>query len=268
MDINKNYVIVLNYNIMRKIGCISQTYGDSRLLEINCIAYDRVGTALRNSLDEISFTFHNSPQKFKEKAKTILSNIYEKPVVFREYDEISYYDSILAQLNEMKVTGFTDILLIQDDQYGLNNNNNIEKVKNIVDFYRANLDVTFLHIFGREGYPSKHRLPLCERSHGDIIFNKFDSRDFKRDGIWSYNDGTYLASIDFLLTLLRPNAKVQIPSNVWHFEMYCKMILDNKKSSPTNTITTTNWLNTTSAGGPTLRKFSTSNSFTSKLSPS
>jgi hypothetical protein len=212
---------------MRKIGCISQTYGNSRLLEINCIAYDRVGTALRNCMDEISFTFHNSPQKFKEVAKEVLSNVYEKPVIFREYDGISYYDSILAQLNEMKGKGFTDILLIQDDQYGLDNNNNIEKVKTIVDFYRANLDVTFLHIFGREGYPSNNRLPLSEISYEGIIFNNFDSRDFKHDNIWSYNDGTYLASINFLLTLLSPNSNFQIPSNVWHLEMYCKMILDN-----------------------------------------
>jgi len=212
---------------MRKIGCISQTYGDSRLLEINCIAYDRVGTALRNCIDEISFTFHNSPPEFKETAKEILSNIYETPVIFREYDGISYYDSIMTQLTTMKTEGFTDILLIQDDQYGLYINNNIEKVKTIVDFYRNNLDMTFLHIFSKEGYPSKNRLPMSKLYHDGIIFNKFDSRDFKKDGIWSYNDGTYLASIDFLLTLLSPTSNFQIPSNVWHLEMYCKMVLDN-----------------------------------------
>jgi hypothetical protein len=201
---------------------ISQTYGDKRILEVHAICNDVVGKALRDSVDEISFTFHNCPAQFQETAKALMQGTLPA-TIFRSFDGVSYKESIVAQLKDMKARGFTDFVLIQDDQYGYLHVP-IATVKAVVDFYRSNPDVKFLHVFGKEGYPTAARKPLETRAGGGIRFHRYDSRDFQRDGpnVYAYNDGTYLASIDFVLDLLGP----EIPSDVWGMEMALKSVFD------------------------------------------
>jgi len=46
----------------------------------------------------------------------------------------------------MKSEGFTDFILLQDDHYGINYLENIQHIKNIVEFYRLNPQIEMLYL--------------------------------------------------------------------------------------------------------------------------
>jgi len=207
---------------MKKIGCISQTYGDERIHEMKCISHDYVGGALRDSLDEISFTFHNCNSEFIAKSHNILSPRFPT-CKFRSINNINYRDSIIQQLHEMKYMGLTDFVLLQDDHYGINIPENVEYVNRIVSFYRSRPDIKYLHLQGKEGYPSANRIPKETVEYSGILFHKYDSRDFQKDNFYGYNDGVSIASIDMFIDILKTNG---VPEDVWNMEWWLKWLFD------------------------------------------
>lgn len=209
---------------MKKIGCISQTYGNNRVQEIKCISFDDVGGAFRDSLDEISFTFHNCSNETIAQNHVVLKSRFPT-CKFRIIDSINYRDSIIRQLEYMKTTGFTDFALLQDDHYGINHPENIEIAKSIVEFYRSRPDINFLHCT-KDGFPSDNKVPKDTVEFNGILFHKYDSRDFKKDNLYSYNDGIFLMSIDMMLNILNSH---NIPEDVWGMEVWLKCFFDSNE---------------------------------------
>jgi hypothetical protein len=208
---------------MKKIGCISQTYGNNRIQEIKCITFDDVGGALRDLLDEISFTFHNSSSEIVNEGRSILKQRFPTCNI-RVINNVSYRDSIIQQLQSMKNNGLTDFALLQDDHHGINRPENIEIAKSIVEFYRSRSDIKFLHFYYKEGFPSENRVPKETVGFKGIKFHKYDSRDFKKDDMYSYNDGVFLMSIDMMLNIM---SMPGIPEDVWGMEIWLKWLFDN-----------------------------------------
>lgn len=208
---------------MRKIGCISQTYGNARIQELKCIAYDDVGAALRNCLDEISFTFHNCDPEFIENGTSILKERFPT-CKLRIINDVNYRDSIIQQLKDMKSEGFTDFVLLQDDQYGINRLENIEHVKNIVEFYRLNPQIEMLYLAGNKGFPSKNRVPIETLNFKGLTFHKYDSRNFQKDDYYGYDDGIHIGSIDKFLPIFQTNG---VGECVWYMEWWMKWLFDN-----------------------------------------
>lgn len=208
---------------MRKIGCISQTYGNDRIQELKCIAYDDVGFTLRNCLDEISFTFHNCGTPFIDNGTSILRERFPT-CKLRIINNINYRDSIIQQLKEMKSEGFTDFVLLQDDHYGINYPENIQHIKNIVEFYRLNPQIEMLYLSDNKGFPSKNRVPLESSNFKGLTFHKYDSRDFQKDEYYGYDDGIYIGSIDKFLPIFQTNG---VGECVWYMEWWMKWLFDN-----------------------------------------
>jgi len=208
---------------MKKIGCISQTYGNERIHEIKCIVHDDTGGALRDLLDEISFTFHNCNPEIIAKSHNILTTRFPT-CKFRSINNVNYRDSIIQQLCDMKNMGLTDFVLLQDDHYGINYPENVEYVKSIVAFYKSRPDIKYLHLHQREGYPSANRVPKETVEYSGLLFHKYDSRDFKKDDFYGYNDGIFIASIDMFIDILKTNG---VPEDVWGVELWLKWLFDN-----------------------------------------
>ena len=61
-------------------------------------------------------------------------------------------------------------------------------------------------------------------STNDIEFYNYNTKDFAKNNIYSWNDGTYFANVDFLINIF--NTK-NLPENVWDLEHALKYIFDN-----------------------------------------
>jgi len=129
------------------------------------------------------------------------------------------------------------ILQIQDDQHGINSIQNIKNINNIdiiFNFINKNKPL-FLHIFGNEGDPKFNNItPLniiknneiheYNETSNDLEFYNYNTKDFKQNNIYSWNDGTYFANIDFLINIFNIKG---LPENVWDLEHSIKYIFDN-----------------------------------------
>jgi len=219
---------------MVKIASFTQTYGEKRILELLLLKYDTIGNTFRNKCDKIIFSFHNCPTDFIIKGKTILENLYSSDkLIILEYNNISYLETIKKTLENIKNMNIDFILQIQDDQHGINSKENIEQINNIdIVFNFINKQQPyFLHIFENEGNPKYNNIkPLqifkneIDNSICDIEFYNYNTKDFAKNNIYSWNDGTYFANIDFLIKIFNIR---NLPDNVWDLEHALKYIFDN-----------------------------------------
>lgn len=215
---------------MRRIASWTQTYGNNRFLNMQLLQYDKIGSHIRCSCDYIIFSFHNCSSDMFEKSKEILEKIFPKDkLIIMTFNDCSYLDCYRNIVKKTNDLGCTDILQIQDDQHGINSKFNIENLKNIDDIvtiYRNNENIHFFHIFGDEGLPKPWLVTHEKLNYNEIEVYKFDSRDYKKGdkSIYSWNDGTYFINLNLINQLLHlPN----IPSDVWHMELFLKYVLDN-----------------------------------------
>jgi hypothetical protein len=211
-----------------KIASFTQTYGDKRVLELMLLKYDIIGNKFRNNCDKIVFSFHNCPTEFFTIAIQILKDIYPSDkLLFLRHNNVSYLESIKQTLKILKKSNIDYILQIQDDQHGINNKNNIENLDNVnvvFDFIREKR-TQFLHIFENEGNPKYNSLvPLEIIKKDNVEFYKYNSRYFQTQKIYSWNDGTYFADINFLIRLFDID---NLPTDVWQLELALKYIFDN-----------------------------------------
>ena len=211
-----------------KVASFTQTYGNERILELLLLNYDIIGNTFRNKCDKIIFSFHNCSNDFLIKGKHILENLYStEKLIILEYNNISYLQTIKNTLKTLKDMDIYYILQIQDDQHGINSNLNIQNLNdiNIVFEFIKLYKPLYLHIFGNEGDPMFNNIKPLQiiNKTNNIEFYNYDSREFKKNNIYSWNDGTYFSTIDFLINLF--NIK-NLPENVWDLEHALKYIFD------------------------------------------
>lgn len=215
---------------MKDIVSWTQTYGDKRMLNINLLQYDILGNYLRDKCEYIIFSFHNCPDKFIKESIDILKDIYNpKKLLMVKFDNCSYLDCYKHIVNICKKLKCTDILQIQDDQHGVNtkeNINNLKDVDDIIETYKQNPDIHYLHIFGEEGKPKPNLVPLETITVNNVEIYKYDSRDFQKCNIYAWNDGTYFININLIEKLLHIHI---MPDNVWGMEMLLKHIFDTNR---------------------------------------
>lgn len=205
---------------MKIIGNITQTYGFNRTIEIErFLEYHNIKAF--NLLDIKTFSFHNCTEHFKKWSKEkILKKIPD--CIFFEWNNITYGESIILYLKELKKLGCTDFIMWQDD----NCINWFDKTYNIFDelliHYKSNIDIKYLKIY----------------SHYSILYNDIEyhnkinikdnlflySYDFKdlNDKYISYNDGNYILDINIAIEKIFTSDIINM--NVWELESY----LDDK----------------------------------------
>lgn len=181
---------------MKKISNISQTYGNFRHTEIDCVANkDIIGHNIRKQLDLHTFTFHNCHPLFMRQSMQMISSAIPNTTYFISNNK-PYGQTIRKTLNALKDKGMTDILFLQDDQFCPYSETNLKIINLIFDWYK-NGECQWLDLYGDRG---KQIPPFKEEIIKDnLVVRYFDSMEFQKVGLWGYSDGCYMADIQFLL---------------------------------------------------------------------
>ena len=215
---------------MKSIISWTQTYGGDRILNMELLEYDVIGNYLRNKCKYIIFSFHNCPDHIYQESTKILKNIYnEDKLILIKFNNCSYLECYKNIIIKCKELNCTDICQIQDDQHGINSNentNNLKDIDDIIQTYKINSNIDYLHIFGEEGKPKPNLIPINTIKVNNVELYKYDSRDFKKCNIYAWNDGTYIININMIENLLFIK---NIPTDVWQIEILLKNIFDNNK---------------------------------------
>ena len=205
---------------MKNIISWTQTYGDKRMLNMQLLEYDVIGNYLRNKCKYIIFSFHNCPDHIYQESTNILKNIYNQDkLILIQFNNCSYLECYKNILIKCKKLNCSDICQIQDDQHGINSNentNNLKDIDDIIQTYKSNTNMEYLHIFGGEGTPKPNLIPIDTIKINNVELYKYDSRDFKKCNIYGWNDGTYIININFIEQLLYIE---NMPSDVWKIEI-------------------------------------------------
>jgi len=215
---------------MKNIISWTQTYGSDRILNMQLLEYDVIGNYLRNKCKYIIFSFHNCPDHIYQESSKILTKLYNKDkLILLKFNDCSYLECYKNIIIKCKELNCTDICQIQDDQHGINSNentNNLKDLDDIIETYKINYDIKYLHIFGDEGKPKSNLIPINTFKINNVEFYKYDSRDFKKCNMYGWNDGTYIININMIEKLLSTR---HMPEDVWRMELFLKQLFDNNR---------------------------------------
>jgi hypothetical protein len=207
------------------IASFTQTYGSNRISEIELLKHDQVGNEFRNKCDKIIFAFHNCPQYIIDKSIEILKMLYAADKLqILIYNNISYHDTLLETISFLKKNTIEYMLLIQDDQFGINNEYNLNHLENIDTIFKFinSRKPYYLNIHSNHGDKNINNVNTIEEIKiDDVEFYNYYTNTF--DYVYSYNDGTHFITIEFLKNLLlKCNS-----SDVWGLENERNAIFKN-----------------------------------------
>jgi len=211
-----------------KYASFTQTYGDKRRSEINLLKYDNIGNLFRKKCDLIIFSFHNCSKSIITEFIDISKTLYpEEKLRVLIYNNCSYLDSIKNTILYLIKNNIDYILQIQDDQFGLNNTENNSNIINNVNTIFTFIETKkpqYFNMLSNHGDKNVNKMKVYEEFYlNNIEFYKYNSKEFRY--CYSFNDGTFLASIELLKILyFLPN----LPENIWDLEnSLCKYFLAN-----------------------------------------
>ena len=186
------------------IASYTQTYGSNRISEIELLKHDKVGNEFRNKCDKIIFAFHNCPQYIIDNSIKILEMLYPlDKLKILIYNNISYKDTLLQTINFFKINNLEYMLLIQDDQFGINNEYNLENLQQVESIFKFinSRKPYYFNILSNHGDKNINKINTIEEIKiDDVEFYNYHTNTFNY--VYSYNDGTHFITIDFLKSLL------------------------------------------------------------------
>ena len=205
-----------NYKSNKKIVSFTQTYGNERYVEILLQKYDKVGQYMRNKCDKIIFSFHNCSLEIIEKSKKYLSDIYDSDKLeFLIYDNMDYLTSIRKTMSYLKSIDVTDILFMNDDEYFLNNDynlNNLHLLDIIFDYYIKN-NITWFSLYGQET-PKNKKQKKCIVINDELNIYSYSTLEYKKDNSYAWSQTTALYSLNFCIDLYNN----KLPDDSWNIE--------------------------------------------------
>ena len=189
----------------------TQTYGNNRSELFDYHNKDNTDIIFRNKLDKTYLVFHNSSSDY-------ISNICQykfykkiKNIINITYNNISYTLSFMNTLLKIKNNGIKYVVFLQDDVFSLVDEIIIDELLLFVknnSFDMLNLECPNINI----------NAPIIYSNNNLIIYNT-TSNDFINKDLWSFDDGPYIANIDFLLNKLYDNIYLS-KSDIWSAEKY------------------------------------------------
>lgn len=199
------------------IASLTQTYGEQRYLEMELLNHDDIGKEFRNKCDYIVFSFHNCSQNAINRAKIIINNLYDSSkLIYLIHDNISYVESMIKNIEHLKKLDVSHMLLLQDDMFGMNNNDNkilnteINDVFSFVKQYQLN----YFNILKDYGMPHINKHKIHETiTINTVSFYKFKSNEFNI--CYSYNDGAHFINLNFLKKMIDT---CRLSGDVWNME--------------------------------------------------
>jgi len=206
----------------KKIAIFTQTYSDSRKELFYYHSLDMNDIYFRNQFDINIYSFHNSSQSFQNEIKKYkyISDI--NLIEFIEYNNISYTETWKKSLDFMKSIGITHVVFLQDDCFFINNTNIDDIIKFIKyeEFDMLNLECNFSEL-------NKNEKNIFYKNENISVYNT-NSIDFENRGWYAFDDGPYVASINYLENYIYNETYYSIGS-IWPAENYL-----NEKCKNTN----------------------------------
>lgn len=195
----------------------TQTYSDNRVELCEFHNKDSSDIRFRNKLDNNYFAFHNSTDTYM---RTVCEFKYFKAIekkTLLSYNDMSYTESLYKTFQRMKDDGYTYVVFLQDDAFCTSDNHIIDE---LVGYIRHNtFDMLNLEITGLTPGAT------CIYSRGDLQVYNTTSDDFKAKNLWSFDDGPYVANIDFMMC--RVFDAVHLSKNdIWTAEHYIRHKID------------------------------------------
>ena len=100
----------------------------------------------------------------------------------------------------------------------------MEDLNNIIETYKSNNTIQHLHIFSDESIPKPNLQPIEIIKVNNLELYKYNSKDFKKNNIYAWNDGTHIIDLNLINRLLNID---NMPDTVWQMEIFLKNIYDN-----------------------------------------
>jgi hypothetical protein len=198
----------------------TQTYSNTRNELFEYHNKDKTDIYFRNKLDKNYYIFHNSLHSYKEK---IIQNYYFnniKNIDFISYDNISYTHSFFNTLEKIKQDGYKYMFFLQDDVFSIVNEKLIDELLDFVknnEFNMLNIEVSDINT----------EAPIIFSNDNIKIYNT-TSEDFKNKNMWAFDDGPYVANIDYLITRVYDANFLKL-NDIWNAERYLNHKINNNK---------------------------------------
>jgi len=177
----------------------------------------------RNKLDKNYYAFHNTDD---ENTFNILNGNYFKQINNLEviiYRDISYTHSFYNTLQKLKNDGVKYVFFLQDDVFSMESTEVIDSLMEYVknnEFDMLNIEKEYIDLKTQPKniIYSNHKLRIYDT----------DSNDFKNIGIWSYDDGPYVARVDYLINNVY-DPEYFMKGDIWEAEGYLFRRISNHK---------------------------------------
>lgn len=198
----------------------TQTYSNNRNELFYYHNKDKTDIYFRNKLDKNYYIFHNSQHNYIEH---IIQNEYFKKIKNLDvitYNNISYTHSFFNTLKKIKQDGYKYIFFLQDDVFSLVNEKVIDELLDFVKnntFDMLNIEVPNINI----------HTPIIYSNNNIKIYNT-TSDDFVNKKLWAFDDGPYVANIDFLINKIYDVNYFQF-YDIWKAEGYLNQKITNNK---------------------------------------
>lgn len=199
--------------INKKICTFTQTYSNNRQELFYYHNKDICDINFRNQFDTNLYSFHNCSDNYVE---DILKQDYFKHLKnlkIARYDNISYPKSFQYTLNWIIQNQYDYIIFLQDDclTYNSIDNEVIDFIK-YQEFNMLNLETTPTDLNVNK--------EIIYKNKNFKVYNT-NSYDFVKKGLYAFDDGAYVAKVDFIVKFLYDN-EYFLTTDVWNGEIYLK----------------------------------------------
>ena len=207
---------------MKKICVFTQTYSDDRSELFEYHNLDKDDVKFRNLFDLNIYSFHNCSDTYKN---NITNSNYFRSIENLEiisYDNISYTESWKRTLNLLLEREIEYLVFLQDDCFSKNTNYSqiteiYEFIKN-TDFDMLNLECAFDDL----------KTELVDKVYSSNELSVYDtsSYHFNKRGCYSFDDGPYIAKLDFIINKIYDDNYYSI-GDIWSAENYINDKINN-----------------------------------------
>jgi hypothetical protein len=206
--------------VLKRVCTFTQTYSNNRQELYNYHNLDKNDIKFRNLVDKNFYVFHNSPEEY---ISEILDYPYFKSIKNLEiikYRDLSYTETLKRTFKQIQEEGFDYVVFLQDDVFtNIDSKMNIEQfihfIKTADQFQMLNIEKSLSDLLIVDH-------PMYYQNY-DVRIYTTNSSDFQRIGLWPFDDGPYIAQIDFIFDLY--DNDFFSTGSVWDAEGYiCKKV--------------------------------------------
>ncbi len=208
-----------------------QTYGSGRDELFFYHSLDKFDIFFRNNFDNL-FSFHNCSEDTINNLKKFEFFDKIKNKEFILYNGITYTETLKRTLLYLKNNGYTHVIYIQDDSLSIFNESRFEErmleIEDLLDYFKneniqmLNLEYEIDFLCEKNNHEYHHKITkesIEKKEYKNLEIVNTTSIDFKERGLWSFDDGAYIANIDFLFDNLYDNVYFQ-KGDIWSAENY------------------------------------------------